>query len=57
MFFRPSDAAQDETIPLAVSKNNEQVLDLKNFSRGYWRIKVFWSKNDKEFYFEDKIVL
>ena len=57
MFFRPSDAAQDEIVPLAISANNQQVVDLKKLSKGYWRIKIFWSKDNQEFYFEDKIVL
>jgi len=57
MFFRPSDAAQDEIIPLAVSTNNEQLVSLQNLTKGYWRLKVFWMKNEQEFYFEDKLVL
>lgn len=57
MFFRPSDATQDEIVPLAISETNNQIVSLENLSKGYWRIKVFWSKNEQEFYFEDKIVL
>jgi len=56
-FYRPSDASQDKTIPLKVLDNNQQILNLENMSKGYWRIKIFWSRNDQEFYFEDKIVL
>ena len=56
-FYRPSDASLDKIIPLQISENNKQIINLENISKGYYRIKVFWSRNDQEFYFEDKIVL
>ena len=49
MLFRPSDAAQDKVVPLAVSKNNDQLVSLKNLSSGYWRIKLFWSIHEFKF--------
>ena len=57
VLFRPSDARQDRNLPLVPDINCRQVIDLKNFSNGLWRIKIFWQVNALEFYHEEKLVI
>jgi len=57
IFYRPSDASKDFTIPIAISSNNHQIIDSGKLSNGYWIMKVFWNRNSTGYYFEDRIVL
>jgi hypothetical protein len=57
VFFRPSDAHQDWTIPLQLSIDNKQTLNISQLSPGFWKIKIFWETQQKEFYTEGNLVI
>lgn len=53
--FRPSDARLDQKIAFDISETNKSSVDVKDLKPGYWRIKLSWSEDGKEFYEEKKI--
>lgn len=42
-FYRPSDATQDHTLPLAVDVTGRQELDASSLLRGRWKVRVEWT--------------
>lgn len=57
LFFRPADARQDRLLPLNITSAGLQVVDVKTFTTGFWRIKIFWQINGQEYYEEKAMVL
>lgn len=53
--FRPSDARLDQKIAFDITESNSSSVDVKDLKPGYWRIKLSWSEDGKEFYEEKKI--
>ncbi len=56
-FFRPSDARQDLKIPIKVSQDNRQTIDVGNLASGYWRVKIFWNVGEVEYYNEEILII
>ena len=57
MFFRPSDARQDKLIPLELSLDRTQLLEMANMPAGRWKVKVFWTADNTEYYDEFEIFI
>ena len=55
-FYRPSDAKQDFSVSVEVNDSLEQTISTASIQKGYWRIKVDWSVEEKE-YFNEKLVM
>ncbi|MDN3667785.1 FixH family protein [Echinicola jeungdonensis] len=55
--FRPSDARMDHKIPVKFSEKSPLELDLKDLKSGYWRVKLTWKNDGKEYFQEKKINL
>ena len=55
--YRPSDASLDRSVPLAVNRNGVQQLDAKSLPTGLWKIRVQWSVDGEEFFFERNVVV
>jgi hypothetical protein len=53
MFFRPSDATQDNIIPIQLSEEAHQLVNVAHLSPGKWRMKIFWNVGEQEYYNED----
>lgn len=53
--FRPSDARLDQKITFDITETNANSINVKDLKPGYWRIKLSWSEDGKEFYEEKKI--
>lgn len=53
--FRPSDARLDQRIEFDITETNSSSVDVKDLKPGFWRIKLSWSEDGKEFYEEKKI--
>ncbi|SMD43596.1 FixH protein [Aquiflexum balticum DSM 16537] len=53
--FRPSDARLDQKIAFDITETNASSINVKDLKPGYWRIKLSWSEDGKEFYEEKKI--
>lgn len=56
LFFRPSDAKQDEVKSIELSEERQQTIDVKHLSKGMWRMKIFWQFDGDEYY-EEKIII
>lgn len=41
-FYRPSDAANDFTVPLQVDQKGSQVISSAKMKKGFWQVKVEW---------------
>lgn len=57
MFFRPSDARQDLVLPIELSDQGHQVVNAAELSKGMWRMKIFWTTGETEFYNEEVLVI
>ncbi len=57
LFFRPSDAQQDQLHPIQLNDKGMQILDVKHLAKGKWRIKIFWQMDDEEYYQEKEFVM
>ncbi|GAB3663031.1 hypothetical protein GCM10028791_38340 [Echinicola sediminis] len=55
--FRPSDARMDQRIDFAFENTEIQSVSLSDLKKGYWRAKVAWSMDGKEYFEELKISL
>ena len=56
-FFRPSDGKFDFQLSFDQTDGNILKYNTKEILPGYWRIKVSWKSEDKDYYFEEKLVL
>jgi hypothetical protein len=56
-FYRPSDSKSDIKIALITDSSGVQVIPVKNLVKGYWKIKVSWLSNGKEYFAEDRILI
>lgn len=52
LFFRPSDAKQDRIQTIQLNGKGIQTLNVKNLSKGMWRIKILWQIGEEEYYNE-----
>jgi hypothetical protein len=57
IFFRPADVRQDKEIPVAVDHDNRQTIVLKEYSKGLWRVKIFWQQDTLEYYQEEILIV
>jgi hypothetical protein len=55
--FRPSQAQLDRSINLACNTINKQIISIANMPAGKWRFQLTWSDGQKEYYWEDILVL
>ncbi|HVR36637.1 MAG TPA: FixH family protein [Methylomirabilota bacterium] len=56
-FYRPSNAALDFDVPLAVETTGVQNIDASALRSGHWRIRVRWTVAAREYFFEQQLVL
>ncbi len=56
-FYRPSDANKDFAVSLNLTDSSSVDIPVSQISKGLWVIKVSWSKNGKNYYKEEKMVL
>ena len=57
IFFRPSDATQDKVIPILLSEEGHQLINIAHLSAGMWRMKIFWNISEHEYYNEDILII
>jgi hypothetical protein len=57
LFFRPSDAKQDKLTALNLTSENTQIINTKNLSSGFWKLKIFWQVDNIEYYKEGDLVI
>lgn len=56
-FYRPSNLHKDFKIPISVGKDFSQLVDVTKLDRGLWKLKIDWSSNKNEYYFEKTLML
>ena len=56
-FYRPSDKKLDKTIKIKVTEDNLQVIDIREFSKGLWKLKIDWSSGGATYYNEESVML
>lgn len=56
-FFRPSDHSADKKIKLKLDQSYQQSFPLSAFTTGLWKTKLSWKSAQKEYFFEQTIVL
>jgi len=57
LFFRPSDAKQDKLVALNLSSDGTQLISTENLTPGFWKIKIFWYVDKKDYYKEGILVV
>lgn len=55
-FYRPSEAALDFEIPLAVDAQGLQSIGRQNLRGGLWKVRVEWTASGQEYFFEQILV-
>lgn len=56
-FFRPSDASLDHAVAITLNPEFKQAIPTSKLATGLWRLKINWTQENREFYFEDTIVV
>jgi len=56
-FYRPSDPEKDFTVALQLNDSLQQVFDISKVDKGRWVIKLDWFMGEKEYYFEEGVVI
>ena len=55
-FYRPSEAALDFEVPLAVDAQGLQRIGRRNLRGGLWKMRVEWTASGQEYFFEQILV-
>ena len=55
VFYRPSNSNLDRYVKIDKDDNNLQSINVKNWQKGFWKIKVDWEMNDELYYNEGSI--
>lgn len=56
-FYRPSDASLDHARPLVTDAGGVQHVNASHLRPGLWKVHLYWTVNDQEFYFDQAIVV
>jgi hypothetical protein len=57
VFYRPSDARLDEKRALSLDDNGVQRLDTRKLRPGLWTVRVEWSLDGQDYFYDKKIVV
>ena len=55
-FYRPSEAALDFEVPLAIDAQGRQRIDGRNLRAGQWKVSVGWTAAGQDYSFEQTVV-
>jgi hypothetical protein len=55
--YRPSNATKDISIPFRLSLNNKLDIATGQLDKGLWVLKLKWTKDEKDYYLEEKITI
>ncbi len=56
-FYRPSDAANDFTVPLQVDGKGRQVISSAKMKKGFWQVKVEWVMTKENYFCEKSLII
>ena len=55
VFYRPSNSNLDRYVKIEKDENNQQSINVRNWQKGFWKIKVDWELNEEMYYNEGSI--
>jgi len=55
VFYRPSNSNLDRYAKIESDENNRQLINVRNWQKGLWKIKVNWQMNNETYYIEGSI--
>jgi hypothetical protein len=55
--YRPSNSDLDKSFPMLLDTAAHQVLPIEHYSKGLYMVQITWKMGDKDFYFEEPIVM
>lgn len=55
VFYRPSNSNLDRYAKIDSDENNQQRINIKNWQKGFWKIKVDWQIDNETYYNEGSI--
>lgn len=53
--YRPANQSLDCNIELSLDTAGSQTIDARNLAAGLWKVRVYWSVNGQDFYFNQSI--
>lgn len=56
-FYRPSNKKMDKKIQIKINDDRTQVVDIREFVKGFWKIKIDWAIGDSAYYHEESLFL
>lgn len=56
-FYRASDMSADRTFDLKPNAQGRQDVRVRDFARGLWLVKLRWSAEGREYYYEQPVML
>ena len=57
VFFRPSDKTKDFATSIQLNSEAQQFINLKNVSKGMYKMKVSWKADNTDYFTEEVIVI
>ena len=55
VFYRPSNSNLDRFVKIEKDNNNQQSVNVRNWQKGFWKIKVDWELKNEMYYNEGSI--
>lgn len=55
--YRPSNAKLDHEVPLTINPDGTQRVDAKPLAAGLWKIRVEWSAQGQDYFFDQPVVV
>lgn len=56
-FYRPADAKLDRELKLTLNADGAQTVSTQPLRPGLWKVRVQWTVNGEEFYFDQTVVI
>lgn len=53
--YRPANESLDKEIQLAPDSAGSQIIDTRNLAAGLWKVRVYWTMNGEDYYFNQPI--
>ncbi|MBS1668555.1 MAG: FixH family protein [Bacteroidetes bacterium] len=57
LFYCPYNSGNDRRIELSLDSNASQLLDIKKFSKGFYKVKIDWNDQHKHYYTEEPFTI
>ena len=55
IFYRPSNSNLDRYAKIDRDENNQQIINIRNWQKGFWKIKVDWQMDNETYFNEGSI--